>query len=192
MVSLAIAFVILALSVLAGGDLRKIGTLRFRWAPVVACALAVQVVIEGLFNFPHDVNVALHIGSYVLVSAFLVVNWRVPGMRLIAAGAILNFVAITANGGVMPANRHAAHVAGRDHRYAPGFENSQTLAHPRLAFLGDVFPISKSWPWPVHNVFSIGDVLVVLGAGVGMHQVCESRLTKAGRRRRRERHTADS
>jgi hypothetical protein len=193
MVTLAMAFAIMVLSVLvAGGDLRRIGTIRFRWAPVVALALAVQVLIEGVVNMPHGVNVAVHIASYVIVSVFLVANWRVPGMKLIALGAILNFVVISTNGGVMPANRHAVHVAGRDHKYAPAFENSQPIAHPRLSFLGDVFPIPKSWPLPVHNVFSVGDILIVVGAGVGLHEVCESRLTRGGRRRRSVPHSVES
>jgi len=59
------------------------------------------------------------------------------------------------------------------------FLNSGTVAHPVLGFLGDVF----AWPvrLPFANVFSVGDVLIVLGAGYGAHRITRPRLTHAGR-----------
>ena len=57
---------------------------------------------------------------------------------------------------------------------APGFHNSAALAHPRLAFLGDVFFIPASWP--LSNVFSVGDVLIGAGLAWGLHRICRSRL----------------
>jgi hypothetical protein len=177
----AVVFVLVLLSVVAaGGDLRRLTTLRFRWRGLLFAALAVQVLVISVLHLSHDVDVAAHIASYVLVSGFLVANWRVPGMGVLALGAMLNFIAITANVGVMPASAGALRRAGFDREYAH-FRNSQALKHARLPWLGDQFAIPKSWP--VHNVFSVGDVLIVLGAAIGVHQVCESRLTKAGRRR---------
>jgi MFS family permease len=55
-----------------------------------------------------------------------------------------------------------------------GFANSAPVAEPRLAFLGDIFAVPAGWP--LSNVFSSGDVLIVLGALVLLHRVCESRL----------------
>ena len=54
------------------------------------------------------------------------------------------------------------------------FENSTALAHPRLLFLGDVFAVPK-WV-PFANVFSIGDLLLVLGGIALVHRLCGSRL----------------
>ncbi len=54
-----------------------------------------------------------------------------------------------------------------------GFSNSIALADPRLAALGDVFAVPESWP--LANVFSIGDVLVVAGAIWGLWRLCGSR-----------------
>ena len=54
------------------------------------------------------------------------------------------------------------------------------LPHPRLGFLGDVFAIPAGFP--LANVFSIGDVLIVLGVGWGAHRICGSRLVPALRR----------
>jgi hypothetical protein len=177
----AVAFAIVLLSVLVtGGDLRRLTKLEFKWRGLLVAALLVQILVISVLHLSHNVDVAFHIWSYVLVSGFLVANWRIPGMWVLALGAMLNFLAISANVGVMPANADALRRAGFDRQYAH-FQNSQALKHARLPWLGDQFAIPKSWP--VHNVFSVGDVLIVLGAGIGMHQVCESRLTKSGRRR---------
>ena len=42
------------------------------------------------------------------------------------------------------------------------FANAAYVEHARLWFLGDVFAIPASWP--LANVFSVGDVLIALGA----------------------------
>ena len=42
------------------------------------------------------------------------------------------------------------------------FANSAYVANARLWFLGDVFAVPASWPFA--NVFSIGDVLIAVGA----------------------------
>jgi hypothetical protein len=94
-------------------------------------------------------------------------------MALVALGAALNLLAITANGGVMPASAEALAAAGLP-AAEPGFESSAALADPRLAFLGDVFAIPASWP--LSNVFSVGDVCIGAGLTWGLHRICGSRL----------------
>ena len=54
------------------------------------------------------------------------------------------------------------------------FANSQVLAHPHLQFLGDVFATPASWP--LHNVFSVGDIVLFVGVIVLTHVGCGSRL----------------
>jgi hypothetical protein len=34
---------------------------------------------------------------------------------------------------------------------------------------------------PLHNVFSVGDLLIALGAGVAIHAACGTRLARFGR-----------
>jgi hypothetical protein len=43
-----------------------------------------------------------------------------------------------------------------------------------LSFLGDVFAVPASWP--VSNVFSVGDVILVVAALLALHCLCGSRL----------------
>ncbi|MEP1124001.1 MAG: DUF5317 family protein [Ilumatobacter sp.] len=50
------------------------------------------------------------------------------------------------------------------------FENSNVNADARLAFLGDVFAIPANWP--LANVFSIGDVIIVVAATYLAHVWC--------------------
>ena len=160
--------------VLAGGNVRRLSELSFRGVPVLLAALLVQIVIISLVPGGNEgVKQAVHIGSYLLVFLFLAANLRVPGVWLIAIGALLNFVAIAANEGVMPADPDARRRAGME-REEGEFQNSREVEDARVAVLGDRFAIPESWP--ASNVFSVGDVLIVLGAALGMHQVTHSRL----------------
>jgi Family of unknown function (DUF5317) len=160
---------------LAGGRLGVLADLRFRASWLLVVAIAVQVLIVSII--PGDgspaVHNAVHIATYLLVGAFVVANRRVPWVWLIALGGALNFAAITANGGVMPADPDAVVAAGLV--VEPGeFVNSGAVADPHLAFLGDVFWVPSSWP--VSNVFSVGDVLILLGALLALHCICASRI----------------
>jgi MFS family permease len=173
---LLLAFLGLAIAAVpvARGRLGGIERLRFRRPWTVGLALAIQVVVISVLRGPADpVHVGLHVCSYVLGAWFLFENRRIPGVWLMAAGAASNIVAIVANGGVMPAAPSALTTAGLPLAVST-FKNSAALAQPRLLFLGDVFAVPASWP--LHNVFSIGDVLLALGAAMTIHAVCGSRL----------------
>jgi len=105
-------------------------------------------------------------------------NVRLPGIPVLALGGLSNALAIWANGGVMPASDAALRTAGLTPD-PEGFTNSGLVHEPRLAFLGDIFATPASIP--AANVFSIGDMLLVLGAFIFLHVVSESAL---GRRLR--------
>ena len=172
--------------VLSGGSLARVAELRFAAAPAIVGAIAIQVAIVSLApgGAPvlHD---ALHLLSYGLAGWFVVANRRVPGIVPVALGGALNLVAIAANGGVMPASRAALHTAGLP-ADTGAFANSAAPAHPHLAWLGDVFAT------PPHlffsNVFSVGDVVLALGAFVLLHNAARGQgadpSRDAGRRRR--------
>ena len=159
---------------LAGGRLGALAELRFRARGVLLAAILAQILIISVVpGGSATLHNAVHVGTYVAVAAFVVANRRIPWVWLVALGGALNFAAIVANGGVMPAAPRALQGAGMVVDPAE-FTNSGAVAHPHLQFLGDVFWLPSSWP--VSNVFSIGDVLIVLGALLAMHCVCASRL----------------
>ncbi len=175
---LFVAFALAALSVpLAGGQLSALSRLRLRSTWLVLVALLVQVVVISLVA---DVLAAgllavVHVASYGLAVAFLVVNRRVPGMILTGSGGLLNLAAIMANSGVMPASPRALELAGRVDTHS--FVNSGAVPDARLAWLGDVFAIPSFLP--LANVFSVGDVLLIVGAAAMLHRTCGSRLARA-------------
>jgi hypothetical protein len=153
---------------LLGGRLGALAELRLQALWLLWIALAVQLVI---FAPGGPAWVVLHFASYALAAAFVWCNRALPFVWLTALGGALNLAAIAANGGTMPARAAAVATAGLAD---DGPANSAVVADAKLAFLGDVFAIPASWP--LNNVFSAGDVLLVIGATLLIHRVCGSRL----------------
>jgi hypothetical protein len=159
---------------LARGRLGALADVRFRASWLALVAIAGQIVIVSLLPQGNGwLHHTVHLGTYGLIAAFLWTNRHIAYLWLAALGGALNFVAITANGGVMPADPEALAAAGV-HQQAGDFANSTVVAHPHLAFLGDVFAVPASWP--VSNVFSVGDVVLVVAALLALHCLCASRL----------------
>ena len=174
----ALAILILITVPLTGGRVSRLADVQLRWTPVIFAALAIQVLIVTIFPGGNQaLHRDLHLFSYVLIAAFLLANRHQPGFLAIAAGALCNAIAIAANNGVMPASAGALRAAGEP-TTTKAFMNSTVLAHPRMAFLGDIFAIPKTLP--LHNVFSIGDVCIAIGAAIAIHTLCNTRLTTLG------------
>lgn len=152
--------------------LRRLAELPIRQLWLVWLALVVQVVLFGFLGhrIPAPVTGTIHLGTYALALTFLWLNRRLPGGRLISIGTASNLAAIAANNGAMPANMSAWRKAGLPELPPEVFTNSQALSSPRLAILGDVFYVPASWP--LSNVFSIGDVLIVIGSTYLAHRWC--------------------
>ncbi len=169
---------------LFGGSLRRLGELRFRTPGLLLLALVMQIlVIEVVPGAPRWLSTVTHLVSYGLAGAFLYLNRRIPALWLIGLGAGANFAAIAANGGIMPASASALRIAGLPlGDGAEGFVNSVALAHPRLLILGDILALPESWP--VSNVFSAGDVCIVLGGAIALHRICGSHLSPSPGKRR--------
>jgi hypothetical protein len=150
---------------LTGGRWSNLVAFRPRAVWLLWVALGVQLV-QFTFLDLGPASDAVHVGTYVLAALFLVANWRVRGVWLVALGGAGNGVTIALNGGTLPARLGALKAAGlpvdRDR-----FVNSGVMAHAKLPWLGDVFYVPKGVP--LANVFSVGDVLLVLGAFVVVH-----------------------
>ena len=167
---------------LTGGRLSRLADLEFRRAWLALAAIAVQVLIISIVpGIGEDLSEQIHLASYLLLGAFLVVNRHVPGLLVIAGGGALNFAAIVTNGGVMPADPDALAAAGIP-QDATQFANSAPAEDAPLGFLGDVFH-TPGW-LPIHNVFSVGDLVIVAGAFVLLHRACGTPLGRLPRRLR--------
>lgn len=134
---------------------------RWRWPLLIWAALALQVVAIEV-EMPEAAAATLHIATYAVALGFLWINRRAAGVWVVAAGAFSNGLTIALNGGVLPASADAVASAGLDRDLA--FANSAVLDHPVLPWLGDVF----AWPepLPLANVFSVGDVIIVVGVAI--------------------------
>jgi hypothetical protein len=157
---------------LAGGRLAALADLRFRGVGLLAGALAVQVLILAVLDDADPMLLgAVYIGTFLVAGGFILANRRVSGVPLIGLGGGLNATAIIANGGVMPARAGALEAAGRPVA-EESFRNSAALADPHLPWLGDTFAIPSGVP--LANVFSVGDIVLVLGVLVLLHVTCET------------------
>ena len=163
MLFLAIVALSLLTVRLAGGTFTALSQLPLRGTWLVVAALLTQILtISVLVHPPHWLAACLHVVSYLLAAAFLWQNRHLRGLPVAALGGGLNLLAILANAGRMPASpdalRSAGIVASEDH-----FANSTAVPDPELPWLGDVFAVPEV-VGPLANVFSIGDVILVLGA----------------------------
>jgi hypothetical protein len=152
---------------LLGGSLMRLPDLELRAPGLALGGIALQVLIvtvapAGLAGL-HE---PLHVASYALLGAFGLANRRVTGVPVVLAGGALNVAAIVANGGVMPTSPAVAEAAAVQPR-AGEFLNSVPVSDARLGFLGDVIATPASLP--LHNVYSAGDLVIVLGLLVLVH-----------------------
>ena len=171
-----------------GGRLSALADVRARLAWTLLLALGLQILSINAPGLPDPLRPLLQLASYPVAAVFVIANRHLPGMLLIGLGALLNVIAMSANGGVMPASAAALDDAGLP-LHQDSYANSAVVDEPRLAFLGDVFAIPE--PVPLHNVFSVGDVSIGVGVVMAIHGLCGSRLRplrRQGRHVRRRRY----
>ena len=178
---LVVIAVCLATVPLTGGSLMRLGELELRLPGLALAAIGLQVLIVsiapgGLAGL-HEI---VHLASYALLGAFGWANRRVVGMPVVLAGGALNVAPILANGGVMPADPDVAHVAAVQARDGE-FVNSVPVADAHLGFLGDLLATPASLP--LHNVYSIGDVVLVIGLAIVVHAACHKQKAASSRAR---------
>lgn len=173
MLIVAWALIALLLVPVLGGRLARLGELQLERTWLLLLALGAQVLVLSVVPTADGRLLAtVHVGSYVVAAVFVWRNRAVPGLALLGTGAAANGITIALNGGVLPASASA--LARSGFVVDPGeFTNSGVLPDPVLPWLGDVFWVPASWP--LSNVFSLGDVLIVAGLAWLVHRTCGSR-----------------
>ncbi|MGB9862167.1 MAG: DUF5317 domain-containing protein [Candidatus Bipolaricaulaceae bacterium] len=165
------------LGLLAGyfrrGRLSHLAALRLHGFWLLLPPLLIQILIFPLggrgpilsFGTPY-----WHIVSYLFLLAFVFLNRGYPEILLMGLGLFLNFLAIVANGGYMPASAEALRKAGLEsvaQGLAEGTRSGNTvLMGPKthLNFLGDWLYL-PAW-FPLSSAFSVGDVILGFGAAL--------------------------
>jgi len=156
----------LVIGLLSGGSAARLGELRFRWAPLIAVGMAVQLL---LFSTPLGDALGPWAPLAYIASnlAVLIAVWRnlaIPGLPLVLLGGASNLLAIFVNGGFMPVSPGALAAMGRLPR--EGYSNSRLVDTVVLGPLTDLFAM-PSWV-PAANVFSVGDILIGVGAAIAV------------------------
>ena len=148
-----------------GGSLGQLAETHLRVPWLFLAAVGLQVVAFPVAGLPwrtHEtVASALWIASYGLLVVAAILNRRLTGVPVVAAGMLLNLTAILANRGTMPVTLGAMHDAGRT---AVMQANSTALPDPNLPWLIDRWA-APEWV-PLANVYSVGDVVIAVGAFV--------------------------
>ena len=154
---------------LTGRSLAPLARLALRRVWLVWLSMGLQIAITVIPRFPNWLGQPMHVFTFALSGVFLWSNRHLPGALFVALGATLNLVAIAANDGTMPASPWAWRTAGFP-VFVDEFENSNVVHNARLPWLGDVFAIPKGWPFA--NVFSVGDVVIVIAFAYLVHTWC--------------------
>jgi hypothetical protein len=141
----------------AGGSLRNLVATRFRalWLLWAVAAVQLADVIPAARTWVFVATFAVAVG-WLVVNALQWPPVLRYGALAVAAGGLLNGVAIAANGR-MPYSTWAASKAG----LGVGLQTARNVAAThatRLLPIGDIMPVP-----PLHAVFSIGDMLICLG-----------------------------
>ncbi|WP_114796061.1 MFS transporter [Gaiella occulta] len=144
----------------AGGDLNRLAAVDFRRPWLVVVALGVQVALFSQLgsHVPGGVRDLAHVGTYLLLIAFGLANRRIRALALMLAGTVMNALVVAVNGGRMPLSPGAAEAAG----ISPQAYANVSQQASRLRWLGDVFALPDALP--LANVFSLGDLLIGVGA----------------------------
>ncbi|MDQ4059065.1 MAG: DUF5317 domain-containing protein [Actinomycetota bacterium] len=147
-----------------GGGIRNLALLEVRWWWLIPLALVIQLApIPQADSGPgRYLPFVLLIGSFLMIGAAVVVNWRLLGFPLILLGVLLNLVPIVINQG-MPVSGAAVIEAGGSLTDVPrelGGKHHLERPEDALTFLADVIAVRS----PFRAVVSIGDLVMWAGA----------------------------
>lgn len=175
MILLAGVVISIAIALLRGGRLTGVARIPLRWGALAVAAFAIQTLF--IYQTPSHRSIGvwgwqelLFVASHVLLLGAVWANRRLPGVKWIGLGLLLNLLAMVANGGWMPVGPQAVVRAGHT-GLVPSLDSgtrvysSKNIVLPpeetTLWYLSDIFVLAK--PFPVPSVFSIGDVLAAVG-----------------------------
>ena len=156
----------LVIGLASGGSVARLGDLRFSWAPLIVLGLVVQMLIfaTAVGDALGTAAPVVYVASNVAVLAAVWRNRSIPGLPVIVVGGAANLLAICTNGGYMPVSRDALVALGRVSR--DGYVNNRLIDSATLAPLTDRFAM-PAW-LPMANIFSVGDVLIGIGAAIAI------------------------
>ncbi|MHB8916721.1 MAG: DUF5317 domain-containing protein [Desulfocucumaceae bacterium] len=158
-----------------GGKWQNITTFKFKKSWLVILAMVLQLAIfNPLWDKYVDaglINNYLYVLSVVILVIFLLVNIDISGLRILGLGIVSNGVAIVANGGHMPSSLEALkkilpqETISQLQNGSAAYNVVLITDETKFSFLCDLFYI------PNINVYSVGDILIALGAFITVQQI---------------------
>lgn len=164
-VSVIIAIIV---ALIRGGKWSNFKKFKFEMQWLVFIAIMLQVIIfnsiwekyQGLKIYTNEIFII----SMVILLIFFLANIKIRGIIAILSGTFSNTVAILANGGYMPADPALLkNILSNEEivQMEAGFSNYHSILiseQTKLKYLCDIIYV------PNINVYSIGDLLIVVGA----------------------------
>jgi hypothetical protein len=135
---------------LFGGRIERLGRLELAWWPVLLIAIVLRLVAPWLGE-----SLVVWVVSFAAIVTVATVNRRIPGMWLIAAGALMNVVVVVVNSG-MPVDPAAAALANV--AIPPDGLHRELRSTDVITPLADRIPIP-----PINRIYSVGDLLLAAG-----------------------------
>lgn len=149
-------------SLIRGGRFARIGRapLRATWLLFLGVALQIASdtgVMLGWFEGAGLISYGLLLASQMLVLAWALCNWYLPGLILVAIGLALNAAVMAANG-AMPVHPEAIAALGQDPSELVRGKHVLLDDGTRLWWLADIWPVP-----PIRSIISVGDVVLAAG-----------------------------
>lgn len=160
--TLTVLSLAVVISLLRGGRLRRVADAPLRGSWLLALGLGIQLVVDisamrGAGSGGPVLALVALLSGQLAVLVWVVRNWQLPGMTLIAVGLGLNTAVIAANG-AMPVDPSAIDALGLEGTPVPVGRHTLLTEATRLAWLADVVPI----PW-LRSIVSAGDLVLAAG-----------------------------
>ncbi len=149
-------------SLVRGGRFRRIGRAPLLATWLLFSGVVLQIasdagVMLGWFEGTGTISYGLLLTSQLLVLAWVLRNWYLPGLILVAIGLALNATVMAANG-AMPVHPDAIAALGQDPGELVRGKHVLLDGDTRLWWLADIWPVP-----PIRSIISIGDVILAAG-----------------------------
>ncbi|MGS2779691.1 DUF5317 family protein [Robertmurraya sp. GLU-23] len=134
-----------------------INNVKFQWPLVILISFGVQIALAIIAIESKEKFESILIYTFIGIIVGLIINYKIPGVIWIVAGAILNLLALLLNEGLMPVDENALKQTGQEVTSFETDSRHQLMTKTtKFWILGDWIPVIK-------YVLSPGDLFVAIG-----------------------------
>jgi hypothetical protein len=134
-----------------------IHNVKFQWHLVILMSFGVQIALAFITLESKEKFDSILLYTFIGMIVGLIINYKIPGVAWIVAGATLNLLALVLNEGFMPVDQNALNKTGQEVSSFETDSRHQLMTNTTTFWmLGDWIPVIK-------YVLSPGDLLVAIG-----------------------------